>query len=166
MTQPAAIVPVATPAAPVKRGGWASDYLQRLMPETNKPAVPATTTAPTISHMKAAGRAVGDVATVGIVSGLLGVAHARGLLDHGRAALDGLLALVGLGIGIGVAPYSSSFSRLSTNVGLAGVSSLMFRKGYALAGGEPSSPTAPPPVPRTSRVGVDPIAQAAQGLDV
>ena len=168
MTQPAPVPSVApTPVAlvPARRVGWASDYLQRLMPEANKPTAPTTAAPATgVTHWQAAGRAIGDVATVGVTSGLLGAAHARGLLDQGKAALDGLLALIGIGIGVGSAPYAPGFSRFSTNLGLAGVGSLMFRKGFQLAGG--GAQTSPPAPPPTSRVAVDPIATAAEGLEV
>ena len=174
MTQPVPMALTTTPATaatpatttvgppPVKRGGWAESFVARVSPAPAAPIAPVPTAAPTISYGQAAGRAVGDGVTVSIASALFGAAHGRGMLDAGRAAIDGLIGLLGLGLSIAAAPHAPKLARIASNVGLSGLASISFRKGFELSAGRPMSAPTPP----TPGKGGDSIADAAKDLGV
>ena len=173
MTQPSPIPTTASPAPataittmpapPKKASAWASEFVARILPQA--PAGPTTTAPPTITHTQAAGRALGDGVTVAMTSSLLGAAHARGWLDAGRAAVDGILGLLGLVIGAAAAPYAPKLSRVSSNIGLSGISVLMFRKSHEAVAGQPLGTKRPESVVNPSP-GEDLIAKVAREIDL
>jgi hypothetical protein len=173
MTQPAPNTPPTTvpapstaivPATPAKRGGgWATDFVNRLMPSEST-AAPSTVQKTTI--MQAAGRAASDGVTVAIASGLFGAAHARGWLETATGvAIDGLIGVAALGASVIAAVHAPGLARLAGSVGLAGVASASFRKGFEISSGKPMAPTMAGEVMQP-RPGQDRIAAVAAQLDL
>jgi hypothetical protein len=166
MTQPAP--QPAAPAIPVtttitttaKKTGSATDFVQRMLgPTETKALVPAGRT----SYMQAAGHALGDGLTVGTTGAVLGAAHAKGWLDMGGVAVDGVLGLFGLAVSVAAAPHSPTFSRIAGNVGLAGLATVAFRKAFKLTAGREMSADDGVVSPKA---GQDRIATVAADLDL
>jgi hypothetical protein len=138
MTQPAvapAAAPVTTITTTAKRPGWgASEWVDKML---GAPAAKPVESAAKPTIMKAAGLALADGVTVSVTGGLLGAAHAKGWLDVGRAAVDGIIGGLGLAVSAVTAPFFPTFSRVAGNVGKTGIVTFSFRKGFEAVSGKP-----------------------------
>lgn len=139
MTQPAPQVqPTTTVTTTTKRVGI-GDFTQRMIGNVSSPtsslAVPADGKVP---MLKAVGSLFGDFLTEGGAGTLFGAAHAKGWLDAGGAAWDGLVGLFSGAVAVVSAPYLPTVSRYAMRLARAGVTTFGFRKGFELAsGGKP-----------------------------
>lgn len=165
MTQPAAqqaAAPVTTITTTAKRPGWgASEWVDKML---GAPAAKPVAASEKTTILKAAGARLADGVTVSITGGLLGAAHAKGWLDAGRVAVDGIVGALGLAVSAVTAPFFPAFSRVAGNVGSTGLVTFSFRKGFEAVSGKPMSAASEGVI--ETKPGEDRIAKVAAELEL
>jgi hypothetical protein len=156
-------------AAPPK--SWIENFVERAKGEI-KAAPPATP----VAYVRQMGSVAGEYVEGGIVSSLLGAAHAKFGLDTRGGPIDGWIAGLGALGAVGLSGHFPMLAERALRAGRTGWDILLFRKSFETVNHGPmiGAGNGAPGVPGVTRIaapgkgpgiaGEDPIEVVARGL--